>query len=78
MAKTFMICYESAYPLLEKNLSSGTEEERQMLYHFLSHGAGGILTCWIRNGMKESPEEIVKLILELCSGAAFTFQKIKV
>lgn len=74
MAKTFMICYESAYPLLEKNLSVGTEEERQMLYHFLSHGSGGILTHWIRSGMKETPEKIVKLILELCSGAAVAFE----
>ena len=76
MAKTFMICYESAYPLLERNLSVGTEEERQMLYHFLSHGSGGILTNWIRNGMQESPEVIVKFILELCSGAANAFEKV--
>ena len=76
MAKTFMICYESAYPLLERNLSVGTEEERQMLYHFLSHGSGGILTNWIRNGMQESPEVVVKFILELCSGAANAFEKV--
>ena len=76
MAKTFMICYESAYPLLERNLSVGTEEERQMLYHFLSHGSGGILTHWIRNGMQESPEVVVKFILELCSGAANAFEKV--
>ena len=76
MAKTFMICYESAYPLLEKNLSVGTEEERRMLYQFLSHGSGGILTYWIRGGMQESPDRIVKLILELCSGAANAFEKI--
>lgn len=77
MAKTFMICYESAYPLLEKNISAGTEEERQMLYHFLSHGSGGILTNWIRGGMQESPERIVKFILELCSGAVQSFEKAK-
>ena len=77
MAKTFRICYESAYPLLDKNLSAGTEDERQMLYHFLSHGAGGILTHWIRKGMQESPERIVKFILDLCSGTAISFEKMK-
>lgn len=77
MAKTFMVCYDSAYPLLEKNLSIGTKEERQLLYQFLSHGSGGILTQWIRNGMKEPPEKIVKLILRLCNGAAKAFDDAK-
>lgn len=67
MAKTFMVCYESAYPLVEKNMPGMKESERQMLYHFLSQGAGGILTWWIKNGMQESPEEIADFVLNLCS-----------
>lgn len=75
MAKTLMICYETAYPILEKSMSSGTEKDRQILYHFLSHGSGGILTHWIQNGMQEPPEDIVKFILKLCGGAATAFEK---
>lgn len=73
MAKTFMICYEHAYPLLEKNIPAGHEEDRKMLYHFMSYGSGGILTNWIRNGMQETPEHIVELILSLSTGAVTAF-----
>lgn len=38
-----------------------------MLYHFLSHGAGGILTWWIREGMRLPPEDIAQFILGVCS-----------
>lgn len=67
MTKTFMVCYESAYPLLARNLQHLQENERQMLYHYISHGAGAVLTWWIKNGMQENPEEIAKFILSLSS-----------
>lgn len=62
MTKTFMVCYEQAYPLLEQSMSTMGEKERQMLYRFLSHGAGAVLTWWIQNGMQEKPEEIADFI----------------
>lgn len=67
MTKTFVVCYESAYPLVEQNMPGMQENERKMLYHFLSHGAGAVLTWWIKNGMQESPEEIADFILGVCS-----------
>lgn len=67
MTKTFMVCYESAYPLLAQNMGSLTEKERQMLYHFLSHGAGAVLTWWVKDGMVEPPEDVAQMILSLCS-----------
>ena len=69
MTKTFQICYEMAYPLLETNLPQMDASRLKMLYHFVSQGSGGVLTCWIRNGMKESPKEIIDLIMHLCSNA---------
>ena len=72
MAKTFMICYESVYPLLEQNFPNLEVTKRQMLYHFLSQGSGGILTYWIRNGMKEDPKEVTVFLLQLCSGVMNT------
>ena len=73
MAKTFTLCYESAYPILEQNIPNISEEERQMLYHFLTQGSGGILTGWIKNGMKEAPETVVGFIMQVCSAATTPF-----
>lgn len=74
MTKTFVVCYESAYPLLSQNIPGMKENERQMLYYFLSHGSGAVLTWWIRNGMRETPEEIVQFILNVCSITADAVQ----
>lgn len=67
MAKTFKVCYESAYPLLEQNLPGISEDERRMLYHYLSQGAGGVLTWWVMDGMRLSPEEIAEFVLGVSS-----------
>lgn len=67
MTKTFRLCYQHADPLLARNLHSMQEEERKMLYQFLSHGAGAVLTLWIRDGMRQEPEEVAQVIFGLCS-----------
>ena len=67
MIKTFMVCYESAFPLLEQNMPGASDTERQMLYHFLSQGAGGVLTWWVKDGMKVLPEEVAQFVLDVCS-----------
>lgn len=46
-----------------------------MLYHFLTQGSGGILTHWIKNDMKETPETVVGFILQVCSAAMAPFEK---
>lgn len=70
MTKTFLICYESAYPLLKENLPQIPEDQRQMLYQFLSQGAGGVLNWWVRNGMRVPVEEVAQFVLGLSSAAA--------
>lgn len=67
MTKTFVVCYESAYPLMEQNMPEMAENERQMLYRFISYGAGAVLTWWIENGMQQSAGEIADFILGACS-----------
>ena len=76
MTKTFQVCYERAYPLLAQNLRSMEEHEKQMLYHFLSHGAGAVLTWWIKDGMREAPEDVAQFILNVCSITANGSQNI--
>lgn len=44
------------------------------MYRYLSHGAGAVLTWWIQNGMKESPEEIADFILGVSSITAGEIQ----
>ena len=70
MTKTFLVCYDSAYPLVKQNMPGMDDSERQMLYHFLSKGAGGILTWWIKDGMRHPPEDVAQFILSVCSFAA--------
>lgn len=65
MTKTYLVCYESAYPLLTQNLPAMNESERQMLYQFLSQGSGGVLAWWVRDGMRLSVEEVAEFILSL-------------
>lgn len=74
MMKTFLICYENAYPLVEQSTPRISEAKRQMLFHFMSQGAGGILTWWIKNGMKEDPDLVVQIIMKLCMAAADTMK----
>ncbi len=69
MLKTFMICYEKAYPIVEQNMPGLQESQRQMVYQFMSQGAGGILTWWIKDGMKEDPQAVVAMIMKLCIAA---------
>lgn len=70
MTKTFSLCYELAYPIMEQNLPRMEEGKRRMVYYFLSHGSGGVVTCWIKNGMRESSEEVTQLLMGLCKRAA--------
>ena len=70
MTKTFLICYENGYPLVERNTPEMDDTKRRMLFQFMSQGAGGILTWWIKNGMKEEPEKVITLIMKLCIAAA--------
>jgi hypothetical protein len=74
MMKAFLICYENAYPLVEQNMPGIDDTQRQMLFQFMSQGAGGILTWWIKNGMKEDPDLVVQMIMKLCMAAADTMK----
>ncbi len=75
MVKTFLICYENAYSLVARNVPGISESQRQMLYHFMSQGAGGILTWWIQDGMREEPEKVIRMIMKLCTAAGDAAKK---
>lgn len=75
MMKTFLLCYENAYPLVEQSMPGLSEVQRQMVFQFMSQGAGGILTWWIKDGMKEDPEAVVAMIMKLCMAAGDAAKK---
>lgn len=75
MTKTFLVCYENAYPLMAKSMTMLPENERQMLYAYVSHGSGAVLTWWIKNGMTEPPEQVAQFILDLCSVTVDTLKQ---
>ena len=62
-SKTFTLLYETAYPVLVGHMPEKTEEERQILYSYLSQGCGGVLLWWLQSGMNISPEELARIIL---------------
>ena len=71
--KTFELCYQTAFPILKRNLPDLSQDQMQMLYYFLSRGCGGVLTWWLRNGMVQSPEEVAKFIQEASAGTVRHF-----
>lgn len=66
MAKSFQVCYESIFPMMSRELEGMEENEKQMLYQFLSYGGGGILTWWIHDGMREAPEKVAQYLIKVC------------
>ena len=75
MTKVFLVCCESAYPLIKQNIPGINESERQLFYQFLSHGAGGVMTWWINNGMKEPAENVAQYIWDYCNATVECVQK---
>lgn len=71
--RSFEICYKTAYPILERNLPQMKQEKREMLYHYLSQGAGGALNCWLRTGMQMDAEEVTQFIMEASTGTVREF-----
>lgn len=67
MTKTFLVCYERAYPMMSRNLRNLTEWESRFLYEYMAQGAGGVLRAWVAGGMNEPPEEVAQFILNLSS-----------
>ena len=64
-AKTFGLLNEVAYPVLMTHLPEKSPKEQQLIFSYITQGCGGILIWWIQNGMKESPEYLAKIIVDL-------------
>lgn len=57
--------YEAARNAVLRNLPAGTEEEKAMTCRFLEGGGSGVLDFWLRDGMRQEPEKVARLIFRL-------------
>ena len=66
-ARTFQLLNTLAFPILQQKLPAMDEQKAKMLYRYISHGSGSILSEWLSAGSEMSVEEIADFIM-LCSG----------
>lgn len=64
-SRILSVCYENASFLIQKFFPQLTETQKKWLYYFLAHGYGGMLGCWLDNGLQEPTEEIARFAEEL-------------
>ena len=72
MSKTLQFSYDHATALMKDKLINLDPETEKMLVRFLIHGNAGILSGWIRDGMKLEPEAVVTAMMTLCAAVANT------
>ncbi len=71
--RIFNTFYKNATFLIEKYFPHLTPSQHKQLFFFYAHGFGGILHCWIKDGMKESPEEMAAFMETLMHNSASHF-----
>ena len=70
MEKLFLLCRERGGLLLEQKLPGLDAASRSWLMYFVAGGSGAVLAGWVKEGMKETPEEMARLILRMTDAAA--------
>ena len=64
-SRILSVSYENASFLIQKFFPHLTGTQKKWLYYFLAHGYGGLLGCWLDNGLQEPTEEIARFAEEL-------------
>lgn len=67
--------YQNCRPRLAQNLSGRTEEERDAAYRFVVGGCGHLISQWMKDGMKTSPEQMAVRLQELCTAFMEAYQR---
>ena len=70
--KTLQFSFESTISILKGKMAHVDGETQKMLVRFLTHGNAGILSGWIRDGMKLEPEAVVAAMMSLCAAVVNT------
>lgn len=64
-ARIMDLCYKEIETLTDYKFKKLTVLQQQYLYDFIASGCGGIIKCWVSNGMKDNIEEVVFFANEL-------------
>ena len=64
--RMLQLAQDVSFPLLKRNVPRMTHRKQEMLHQYLSCGCAGIMGDWVRNGMKDGPEEVIPFMLKLC------------
>lgn len=54
----FLLCYQTIESGISDMFPNMPKEQQEWVYSFLTQGCGGILECWVKNGMREDPLEV--------------------
>ena len=63
-SRTFQLLYSLSFPILQQKFYPSDDHKAEMLYNFISHGSGIILSIWLRSNCKESVEEVAAFIMD--------------
>jgi len=75
--KMFQIWYDFAMPILQKKLTGFSKTDVSYLYEYISKGSSSLMGVWAKSGMKESTEDLMKLMMNLNEGTIVAFKKQK-
>lgn len=67
--------YQNCRPRLAQNLSGRTEEEQDAAYRFVVGGCGHLISQWMKEGRKTSPERMAARLQELCAAFMEAYQR---
>ena len=62
-ARTFQLLNTMAFPILRQKLPAMEEEKTIMLYRYISHGCGSVLSGWLSSGSEMGMEELADFIM---------------
>ena len=62
-ARTFQLLNTMAFPILRQKLPAMEEEKTIMLYRYISHGCGSVLSGWLSSGSEMGVEELGDFIM---------------
>ena len=71
------LMYGKYMPQMADRLPGLGPKQQQMAYHFFARGCGSMIHDWVSGGMKESPEEMARLIREIGDGAMKALREFK-
>ncbi|MDO4183277.1 MAG: TetR/AcrR family transcriptional regulator [Coriobacteriia bacterium] len=63
--KVFKTCYGAAADFIAQRHPALPESRRAWLYSYVAQGAGGVLDCWIAEGMADDPKEVAAFMERL-------------